>query len=190
MKRWLAIILCLVVLPIEAALAQQPDDHATKEDVQKLLDVTHCSRERFAAIMGVITKQLPAMGNEVITNQLPNATPEEKAKLNEFLNLQTQKMFEAMPYDELMQAMVPAYQHHLTHGEIQEIIRFDSSPVGQKMLEELPAIMGESMQAAAPIIQKWMQGRMNELKTSVESYAKTLRKEKTCTTAPSVKPAA
>jgi len=96
-------------------------------------------------------------------------------------------MFEAMPYDELMQAMVPAYQHHLTHGEIQEIIRFDSSPVGQKMLEELPAIMGESMQAAAPIIQKWMQGRMNELKTSVESYAKTLREEKTRTTAPSVK---
>jgi hypothetical protein len=66
MKRWSAIILCLAVLPIEAALAQQPDDHATKEDVQELLDVTHYSRERFAAIMGVITKQLPAMGNEVL----------------------------------------------------------------------------------------------------------------------------
>jgi|ERR1039458_3950256 hypothetical protein len=188
MKRWLAVILCLVFLPIEAALAQQPGDPATKEDVQMLFDVMH-SRERFKPFMDAIKQALPAMTNEAIANQLPNATPDESAKVNEFMNLQSQKLFDSIPYDDLIEAMVPIYQRHFTHGEIQEIIHFYSSPAAQKMLEKMTAIMAESMQTGAPIIQKWTQGRMNELKTSVESYAKTLRNEKTPAAVPSVKPA-
>jgi uncharacterized protein len=188
MKRWLAIILCLVVLPIEGALAQQPDDRASKEDVHKLFDVMQ-SRKRFDVFMNVIRQAVPGMTNEVKADQLPNATPEESAKLNEYMNLQSQKLFEAMPYDELIEAMVPAYQHHLTHEEIQEIIHLYSSPAGQKMLEEMPAILAEGMQAGLPVIQKWMQGRLDEVKISAELYAKTLREKKTRTNAPSVKPA-
>jgi hypothetical protein len=187
MKRWLAIILCLAFLHIGTALAQETGDHATKEDVQKMFDVMH-SRKQFDAIMDVMKQQLPALTKGVMAKQLPNATPEETARLNEFVNAQTQRMFEGMPFDDLMQVMMPAYQHHFTHGEIQEVTRFYSSPVGQKLLTELPAVMGEYMQAAGPIMQKWMQGQMAELKTSAEQYAKTLRKEKSHTAAPSAKP--
>lgn len=188
MKRWLTIFVCLAFLPIGTAIAQQSDDHATKEDVQQMFDVMH-SRKQFDAMMDVIRQQLPALTRGVVANQLPNATPEEIAKLNDFMNRQTQKMFEDMPFDGLMQAMMPAYQRHFTHGEIQEVTRFYSSPVGQKFLAELPAVMGEYMQAARPIMQKWTQKQVEELKTGAEQYAKTLRKEKSHASAPRAKPA-
>lgn len=174
MKRCLAVILCLALLPAAAAFAQQANDPATKEDVQKLFEVTH-SRGQFAAVIDVMKRQLPALTKSVMEKQLPNATPEQIARMNAFANEMMAKMFQNMPYGELMQAMVPAYQHHFTHGEIQELIRFDSSPLGQKFIAQMPAIMAEYMQAATPVMQKWMQGYLEDMKASAEEYAKKLK---------------
>jgi hypothetical protein len=77
-----------------------------------------------------------------------------------------------------MQAMLPAYQHHFTHGEIQQLISFYSSPVGKKLLTEMPAILSEYMPAAMPVIQRWQTANMAELKSSAEDYAKALKAKK------------
>jgi hypothetical protein len=60
-----------------------------------------------------------------------------------------------MPFDDMMQAMVPVYQKHFTKGDINAVIAFYSSPTGQKMLREMPAIMGESMQTIMPLMRKY-----------------------------------
>jgi hypothetical protein len=52
--------------------------------------------------------------------------------------------------------MIPAYQNHFTRGDIQAMNAFYSSPVGQKVLEQLPAVMQEGMQAAMPIMSKYV----------------------------------
>ena len=54
-------------------------------------------------------------------------------------------------------AVVPIYQKHLTKGDIDALVAFYSSPTGQKMLRELPAIMAETMQAMMPSIEKYME---------------------------------
>jgi len=174
MKRWLAVILCLACLPAAAAFAQQPGDPATKEDVQQLFDIQN-SRKLYDSIMTAMGQQIQALTKSTMGKQLPNATAEEAARLNGFVNDSVEKMFQNMPFDELLEATIPAYQRHFTHGEIQELIQFYSSPLGKKLLTEMPAIMTECMQAATPILQKWTKAQMADLKVNAEAYAKTLK---------------
>src|SRR5439155_13694987 len=51
----------------------------------------------------------------------------------------------SMPFDEMMDAMVPTYQKHFTRGELDALTAFYSSPTGQKILREMPAIMSEAI---------------------------------------------
>ena len=66
------------------------------------------------------------------------------------------ELIKGMPMDEITQAMIPAYQNHFTKGDIEAMNAFYSSPVGQKVLEQLPAVMQEGMQAAMPMMTKYI----------------------------------
>jgi hypothetical protein len=55
----------------------------------------------------------------------------------------------------MVQAMVPAYQKHLSKGDIDNLIAFNSSSTGQKLLREMPSITAEWMQSAMPIMVKY-----------------------------------
>ena len=178
MKRWLAVILCLAFLPAAAAFAQQPGDPATKEDVQKFFDLQN-SRKRLDSIMAAVTQQISALSESNVQKSLPNATPEQKAQMNAFMNGRIDKLFQSLPFDDMLQATMPVYQRHFTHGEMQELIRFNSSPVGKKVLAETPAIMTESMQAMTPLIQKWQSAQLADLQESALEFAKTLKADKT-----------
>jgi hypothetical protein len=76
-----------------------------------------------------------------------------EAKMNAMMD----EMFEKMPMEEMMQAMVPAYQKHFTKADIDNLVAFYSSPTGEKLLRELPSIMAESMQDVMPIMSKYME---------------------------------
>jgi hypothetical protein len=65
-------------------------------------------------------------------------------------------MFDKMPMDEMMQAMIPAYQKHLSKGDIDNLVVFYSSPTGEKVLREMPSMMAEAMQDMMPIMTKYM----------------------------------
>jgi hypothetical protein len=181
MKRCLVLILCLTSLPL--AFAQQPNDPATKEDVQQLLEL-QSSRKSIDLAMEAVKQQLPALIKGARSKDLPNATPEDLARLNAFTSDLLDKTLRTMPYDELMQAMVPAYQHHYTHAEIQGLIQFYSSPLGKKMIAEMPGIVAESMQATMPIIQKWQKSQMAELQKSTEAFARQLKEHKSSPATP------
>jgi hypothetical protein len=49
--------------------------------------------------------------------------------------------------------MVPIYQRHFAKTEIDALTAFYSSPVGQKVLHEMPAVTSEAIQAVYPRIQ-------------------------------------
>lgn len=48
--------------------------------------------------------------------------------------------------DELVAEIIPLYARHFTAAEIGQIAAFYKTPVGQKMLATMPAVMNESMQ--------------------------------------------
>ncbi len=70
------------------------------------------------------------------------------------------ELIRGMPVDEITEAMIPAYQKHFTKADIEAMNAFYSSPVGQKVLQELPAVMQEGAQAAMPIMSKYLSVRV------------------------------
>jgi hypothetical protein len=150
MKRLLlTLVICLTFVKTGAAQQSASDAPATKEDVQKYLDVMH-SREMMTQMVQATTKPMHQMIHEQYMKDKDRLPADFEARMNKKMD-DTMKAF---PWDEMLQAMVPVYQKYLTKGDIDEIVAFYSKPTGQKLLKELPAMMAEGMQSMMPIMRK------------------------------------
>jgi len=79
--------------------------------------------------------------------------PDYETKLNKMV----QDMLKEMPWEEMMQAMVPAYQKHFTKGDMDALIAFYSTPTGQTILREMPGLMADSMQVMMPRMEQYIE---------------------------------
>ena len=167
MKR--LIITGLVLLFVAAAVAQEAPDTtpATKEDIQKYMDVMH-SHNMMVQMVNAMTPSLHKMVHE----EYLKSQDKLPADFEEHTNKMMDDMLQNMPFDEMMQAMVPVYQKHLTKGDVNALLAFYSSPTGQKMLHDLPVIMSESMDAMMPIMQKYLESVKQRVN---DEFAKALK---------------
>ena len=150
MKRLLiAVSLCLVFCL--TGFAQQNDDSpATKEDIQRYLEVMH-SHELMQQMADSMSKQMREMLHQQFLKDKDKLPPDFEDRMNKLMD----DMFRDMPWDEMMQAMIPAYQKHLTRGDVNHMIAFYSTPTGQKLMREMPSLMADAMQLMMPIMQKY-----------------------------------
>jgi hypothetical protein len=162
----LAALLCLAFCC--SAFAQQTDDTpATKEDVQRYFDAMHLHE--------MITQMFDAMAkpmHQMVHDQYVKDKDKLPDDFEEQMNKQMDSMFRDMPWDEMIQAMVPAFQKHLTKGDIDAIVAFYSSPTGRKLLRETPAMTAESMQTMMPILQKYMEKVQSRIEEQTEAMLK------------------
>jgi uncharacterized protein len=164
MRPFLLATLCLIIsAPV---LAQNADDPATKDDVILLFQTMH-SHDMLQRVMDVESKTMQQMFRDEMAKQkgtAPDAGTRSAKMMDEFLK--------DMPMDEMMQAMIPAYQKHFTHGDIEAMNAFYSSPVGQKVLEELPVVMQEGMQEMMPLVLKYVDQWKQKMKQEIENSNK------------------
>lgn len=146
----LALLACLLFASISFAQQNDPNAPASKADIERYLDAMH-SRDMVKSMMIVMETQMRKTVHEQIQKQ-----PNLPADAEERLNKSTDEMVRTFPVDELIDTMIPVYQKHLTKGDVDALVAFYSSPTGEKMLKEMPAIMSESMQAASGVMQKMM----------------------------------
>ena len=172
MKRFLvASILCLSLVP--AIFAQSNDDSpATKEDIQKYFEVVH-SREMTNKMMDAMLKPMHQLMHEQYLKNRDKLPPDFEERMNKRMDA----MVKDMPFDEMMNAMIPAYQKHLTKGDVDSLIAFYSSPTGQKLQRELPAIMAESMQSAMPVMRKYIDHMQDQLQQETAQLMKQSEKK-------------
>ena len=97
-------------------------------------------------------------------HKLPDATADQIHQMQAMVD----DAFSEISYDELLDAMVPVYQRHLSKNDIDGILAFYASPAGKKLLHEQPAIMRESMEAAGAVQQKKMEGILRKLDTRMD----------------------
>ena len=76
------------------------------------------------------------------------------------------------PWDEIIQAMVPVYQKHLTKGDVDHLFVFYSSPTGQKFLHEMPAITSEAMQVMMPLMRQRMDAMTRDVQQQIAQWSK------------------
>jgi hypothetical protein len=74
-------------------------------------------------------------------------------KLPKFMDTFSQKFAAASPSSAVTDAMVPIYARAFTMEEIQEITKFYESPVGQKIVKQMPKVTQDSQNAGVQIEQ-------------------------------------
>jgi uncharacterized protein len=152
----LSLTMCVVFAATVMAQQDASSAPATKEDVERLLSIMQ-SPERMNQMMAAMVQGMHQMAHQEYLkdkDKLPAGFEEQQNKMMD-------DMFKNMPWDEMIQAMVPAYQKHFTKGDIDSLVTFYSSPIGQKVLRELPAVMTDAMQSVMPIMENYM-GTMKE----------------------------
>jgi hypothetical protein len=177
MKRSMMVMAaCLAFGGVGAAQQTAADAPATKEDVQRYLEVMH-SREMMTKMMEAMSKPMHQMMHE----QYLKDKDKLPADFEERMTKQVDEYMKNLPMEEMLQAMVPAYQKHLTKGDIDGLVAFYSSPTGQKLIKELPAISAEAMQAMMPLMRKQMESmnqRMQQEIAQMEKDSKSKSAEK------------
>ena len=146
----LALLACLLFASISFAQQTDANAPASKADVERFLDAMQ-TRDMMKNVMQVMATQMHQIVHDQLKNQ-QNLPADAEARLTK----STDEMLKTFPYDQLIDAMIPVYQKHLTKGDVDALVAFYSSPVGVKMLKELPGMTSESMQAASGVMQKML----------------------------------
>jgi uncharacterized protein len=149
MKKILVTLLLCVVL-CAAGLAQNPADQpATKADVDRYLEAVH-SHEMMDQMVVAMSKPIQKMMHEQYEKNKDRLPADFEARFGK----EMEDMLKSIPWDDMLQAMVPAYQKHFTKGDMDALTAFYSSPTGQKVMREMPGLMADSMEIMMPIINK------------------------------------
>jgi uncharacterized protein len=166
---WIA-ALCLVVSA--SGLAQNADtDPATKDQVELYLRTMH-SHDMMQRMMEAMLKPM----HQVFHDQFKKDGKQLPADFEPRFTKMMDDLVKGMPMEEMSQAMVPAYQKHFTNGDINNLIAFYSTPTGQKVLEEMPEITSESMQAMMPVMRKYVNDWQKRMQEEVKDMEKTAPK--------------
>jgi uncharacterized protein len=167
MKR-IALFLAVSLVFATVSFGQQSaaDAPASKEDIQKYLDVMHV-QDMMKTMMASMTKQMHQMVHQQIQKQL-SLTPDFEARMDKMMD----DLVTNFPIDDLIASMIPVYERHLTKGDVEALITFYSSPTGQKILKEMPAMTAEAMQASSGLMQKVMTQTMDKVQTEILQASK------------------
>ena len=131
---------------LSSAQLTNSSDVPDKAEVLKFLELMHAKEQAVHSIRAMAT-QMRLGAEEGFKQKVPNATPEQLAKVDKLFD----GIFDDLPVDQLVDAIVPVYQKHLTKSDLAAITVFYSSTPGQKILKEMPAILSESMQAGGEV---------------------------------------
>jgi uncharacterized protein len=143
---------CLLALSLcagaQTTVSVAPDA-ASREDVKKLFDVM-ASREQMAQMMQGMYSQMRRLNRAELKDKNPDVTEADLAAMDR----RSEEFIKNFPMDAMLNDMVPIYQRHFTKSEIEALTAFYSSPAGQKLLHETPAVTAETMQAVYPKIEE------------------------------------
>src|ERR1700676_1921932 len=120
MKRFvLATVVLLCASSIGFARQDAADSPATKEDVQRYLEVMQ-SREMMTRMIDAMMKPMHQMMHEQYEKDKDKLPADFEARRKKSLEIYLKKF----PWDEIVQAMVPVYQKHLTKGDVDHLVAF------------------------------------------------------------------
>jgi uncharacterized protein len=162
----LAILLSALCASVSFAQQNPSDAPSSKEDIEKYLETMH-ARDLMKSTLDAVTQQMHQMIHDELKRQ-PNLPADFEARMEKMMD----DMFKNFPTEDLLQAMIPAYQKHLTKGEVDALTAFYSTPTGQKILKEMPAMTAEAMQASSGVIQKMMAQAQDRVQSEIAQMQK------------------
>lgn len=171
MKKMIVFALVLLFcLPLSAIA----DDASRRQLAEQFLNINKVKDQvdlMYGKIEGIIFSQLEAID-----------IPDEREKnLQAMQKIALDLLFEGLSWDKLKDEYIQLYADTFTEEELQGIIDFSKSPLGQKMAEKSPILMQRSMeigrqhaQQVMPQVQKAIQ---EYIKENIETAKKAEKKK-------------
>jgi uncharacterized protein len=168
MKRIVMVAALLLAMASVSFAQVNSSDTPTREDINRFFDTMQL-RTQMQTMMNTMMAQMKASVRQTLRKNMPGATPDEVARAEQLMDEMLQ---EPIPLNEMLDAMIPVYQRHLTRSDIDAIVAFYSSPVGLKMIRDMPAMMSEGMEAVNEITQKHMDKLMARMRERMDERHK------------------
>ncbi len=179
MKRILAAALITLSIAMPGAYAQTAAPAAAQIDpaaasaAKELMDAMKV-REMMRMSFAQIQQNLPQMmmqgaagainaNAKLSAAQKKSAIAEVEKELPAAAKAFGETMNDPKLMDELMGEMMPLYAKHFSGDELRGMIAFYRSPLGQKMLQTMPQLMGESMQISQRVVMPRMMAMVEKL---------------------------
>jgi hypothetical protein len=171
--KWPYLAIALLIGTSTGLAQQGSKDVPSPEEVLNLFRVMHV-REQTMAVMQKSEQQIKTITRDLVERRVPSITPLQLGELDAMIG----DLYENYPVDRILGDMVPVYQKHLSKSDLDSVIVFYSSPVGKKLMQEMPAMTEEAMQIASSRIQEDNEAIMKRLedriqKMSIEQKKKT-----------------
>ena len=160
---WFVAVILISVITTSAQHPVAPSTPATKADILRMFEVMH-TRDQIQQVMEQAMHQMQAMNRVELKKRRPELTDQDLDRMEK----DSAEIMKDFPITEMMDDMVPVYQKHLTHADVRALITFYSTPTGQKLLRDLPALTAEAMQAVYPRIQQHLEEALQRIDRQTE----------------------
>lgn len=164
MKRYVAILLMMLAVGCCAARA---DEASKRAKAQELFMLLHMDRMMDQLMTGVHSQV------QQIVQSMPGAdqaTPEQKKQIEDFQQRVLTLVNQRLGWKALEPDFINLYASTYTEDELDGIIGFYKSPVGQKMLEKTPQLMAKSTE----LTQQRMREVQPQLNQMVQDFMKSM----------------
>ena len=160
----LLLAIIAIATPLRAQDVQQPSQ--TTVLAEELMSLFQINKNMDAALQQVakMQEQLAATKDQ---------TPEAKAKQQEMRDAINKEVKSVMSWEKIKPMFISIYADTFTAEELQGMIAFFKSPLGQKWIEKQPQIQMATMQKMQAVMME-MQPKMQEaIKRVIESQKET-----------------
>ncbi len=164
MRRYVAVLLMVLAVGCCCARADEASKRAKAEQLFMLLHMDTMMDQ----LMGGVKKQV-----QQITESMPGAdqaTPEQKKQITDFQQRVMDLVNQKIGWKALEPDFINLYASTYTEEELDGIVAFYKSPVGQKMMEKTPELMTKSTQ----ITQQRMSELQPQLNQMVQDFMKSM----------------
>jgi hypothetical protein len=162
MRRYVAVLLLVLTVGCCCARADEASKRVKAEQLFMLLHMNTMMDQ----LMGGVKRQV-----QQITESMPGAdeaTPEQKKQITDFQQRVMDVVNQKIGWKALEPDFINLYASTYTEEELDGIIAFYKSPVGQKMMEKTPELMSKSTQ----ITQQKMSELQPQLTQMVQDFMK------------------
>jgi len=148
-----------------AATTQAGSEAPSTEQVLKLLNMLQI-RDDLQITLDAMKTQMKHGSEQLLREKITRPTADELKQVNDIVDQE----FAGISMDDLVRDVVPVYQRHLTRSDVEALIAFYSSPVGQKLRREQRAMMRESMEATSANQQQKMEDLLARVELRLEQF--------------------
>ena len=121
-------------------------------------------RNQMRLVMQQVSQQMRSLERDQVRKQQPNVTDQDFAKFDAI----SDEVMKNLSVEGLLDDMIPVYQKHLNKSDVNAMVGFYSTPTGQKILREMPAMTTEGMQAMQPHLKQMIEEANSQIEKRVK----------------------